>query len=118
MYHNGVSHAVVLSDLEGILKIMKWISYLPPTTISSIPAIMQKDDLARLVKTLPTKSAYNPRRILDPEGGGGLFDKNSFDEIMSGWAKTIIVGRALLRGLPVGVIAVETRTVDLEIPGR
>lgn len=31
-------------------------------------------------------------------------------------AKTIITGRARIRGLPVGVIAVETRTVKFEIP--
>jgi len=54
--------------------------------------------------------------MLDPPDGGGLFDKGTFDEIMSGWAKTIIAGRARLRGLAVGVLAVETRTVECEIP--
>ena len=46
----------------------------------------------------------------------GFFDHGSFLEIMEPWAKTVICGRARLGGIPVGVVAVETRTVDLEIP--
>ena len=32
------------------------------------------------------------------------------------WAQSVIAGRARLGGIPVGVIAVETRTVELIIP--
>ena len=46
----------------------------------------------------------------------GFFDHGSFLEIMDPWARTVICGRARLGGIPVGVVAVETRTVDLEIP--
>ena len=46
----------------------------------------------------------------------GFFDHGSFLEIMEPWARTVICGRARLGGIPVGVVAVETRTVDLEIP--
>lgn len=35
---------------------------------------------------------------------------------MQPWAQTVITGRARLGGLPVGVIAVETRTVELNLP--
>ena len=35
---------------------------------------------------------------------------------MEPWARTVICGRARLGGIPVGVVGVETRTVDLEIP--
>jgi acetyl-CoA carboxylase/biotin carboxylase 1 len=35
---------------------------------------------------------------------------------MSGWARIIVAGRARLRGLAVGVIAVETRAITFEIP--
>uniref|UniRef100_A0A915CZJ9 Acetyl-CoA carboxylase n=1 Tax=Ditylenchus dipsaci TaxID=166011 RepID=A0A915CZJ9_9BILA len=106
MHRNGVSHAVAQTDLDGVSTIIKWISYLPPPPTSA----------SRLVDTLPTKSAYDPRLVMDPPEGGGLFDRNTFDEIMAGWAKTIIAGRARLRGIPVGVVAVETRTVENEIP--
>lgn len=37
-------------------------------------------------------------------------------ETMDGWAKNIIVGRARLGGIPVGVIAVETKTIEQVIP--
>lgn len=42
----------------------------------------------------------------------GFFDKGSFIESLSGWAKTVITGRARLGGIPMGVIAVETRTIE------
>lgn len=37
-------------------------------------------------------------------------------EIMQPWAQTVVCGRARLGGIPVGVIAVETRTVEIDIP--
>ena len=46
----------------------------------------------------------------------GFFDTGSFDEIMKPWAETVVVGRARLGGIPVGVVCVETRTVELTIP--
>ncbi|KJE96308.1 acetyl coenzyme A carboxylase alpha [Capsaspora owczarzaki ATCC 30864] len=46
----------------------------------------------------------------------GFFDHDSFIETMGGWAQTVVTGRARLGGIPVGVIAVETRTVELLIP--
>ena len=36
---------------------------------------------------------------------------------MGGWAKTVVCGRARLGGIPCGVIAVETRIVEVDIPG-
>lgn len=35
---------------------------------------------------------------------------------MQPWAQTVVTGRARLGGIPVGVIAVETRTVELNLP--
>ena len=35
---------------------------------------------------------------------------------MQSWAQTVVVGRARLGGIPVGVIAVETRTVEVKLP--
>lgn len=121
MYKNGVSHSVAKNDLEGVSTIVKWITYLPETRAGtngdfSDRFAMETDDGSRTVETRPTKSSYDPRLILDTPEGTGLFDKNSFDEIMSGWAKTIIAARARIRGLPVGVISVETRTMECEIP--
>ena len=46
----------------------------------------------------------------------GFFDVGSFDEILKPWAETVVVGRARLGGIPMGVVAVETRTVELTVP--
>ncbi|KAI0306019.1 acetyl-CoA carboxylase [Multifurca ochricompacta] len=37
-------------------------------------------------------------------------------ETLSGWAQTVVVGRARLGGIPMGVIAVETRTIERVVP--
>ncbi|KJA13193.1 hypothetical protein HYPSUDRAFT_1080563, partial [Hypholoma sublateritium FD-334 SS-4] len=37
-------------------------------------------------------------------------------EPLSGWAQTVVVGRARLGGVPMGVIAVETRTIERIVP--
>ena len=53
------------------------------------------------------------------QGGGfvsGFFDKGSFKEYMAEWGKGVVVGRARLGGIPMGVIAVETRAVELRVP--
>ena len=39
----------------------------------------------------------------------GFFDRNSYQEYLSGWGKSIVVGRARIGGIPMGVINVETR---------
>lgn len=54
--------------------------------------------------------------VLDGSWESGFFDKGSWDEIMQPWAQTVVCGRARLGGIPVGVIAVETRTVEVTLP--
>lgn len=54
------------------------------------------------------------RNGLDWESG--FLDAGSWDEIMAPWAQTVVTGRGRLGGVPVGVIAVETRTVELTLP--
>lgn len=46
----------------------------------------------------------------------GFFDKGSFQETLAEWGKSVVVGRARLGGIPMGVIAVETRLVEQRIP--
>ena len=65
-----------------------------------------------------TKGAsYDPRLLCTGamEGDkwvGGFFDRNSFVETLAGWAKTVIVGRGRLGGIPMGVIITENRTAE------
>jgi len=46
----------------------------------------------------------------------GFFDQGSFQETLAGWGKSVVAGRARLGGIPIGVIAVETRMVEQRIP--
>jgi acetyl-CoA carboxylase/biotin carboxylase 1 len=136
MHNNGISHDVVSDDFEGISLILKWLSFMPDRMIrhNSRPgslAILQPmfDPIDRLVDYVPTKAAYDPRWMLEgrmivnngPGGDGssqwlsGFFDRGSFHEIMKAWAKTVVCGRARLGGLPLGVIAVETRSVEVQV---
>lgn len=53
------------------------------------------------------------------EGGtwlGGLFDKDSWQEVWRDWGKTVVTGRARLGGVPVGLIAVEVRSSCVHVP--
>ncbi|XP_022181493.1 acetyl-CoA carboxylase isoform X1 [Myzus persicae] len=122
MYNNGVSHKTEARDLDGVYRILKWLSYIPKTKESPLPVIKSVDSVERDIDYVPTKVPYDPRWMIagkeDTNGHweSGFFDKGSWDEIMQPWAQTVVCGRARLGGIPVGVIAVETRTVEVTLP--
>uniref|UniRef100_U3K2H1 acetyl-CoA carboxylase n=1 Tax=Ficedula albicollis TaxID=59894 RepID=U3K2H1_FICAL len=124
MHNNGVSHVTVPDDFEGVYTILQWLSYIPKDNQSPVPVIAISDPVEREIDFVPSKVPYDPRWMLagrpHPTLKGtwqsGFFDRGSFMEIMKPWAQTVVVGRARLGGLPVGVIAVETRTVEVTIP--
>uniref|UniRef100_A0A7S3Z0L3 Acetyl-CoA carboxylase n=1 Tax=Lotharella globosa TaxID=91324 RepID=A0A7S3Z0L3_9EUKA len=80
------------------------------------------DPVERKVDFVPPQGPYDTKHLITgappaAEGGSsewisGFFDKGSFMELMEGWAKTVITGRARLGGMPVGVIAVTTNMVQ------
>ncbi|CAF1116980.1 unnamed protein product [Rotaria sordida] len=139
MYNNGVTHDVVKDDFDGCLLVLRWLSYMPETMLHLPPVLSElSDPTDRPIDFMPTSTPYDPRHMI--QGGqftslqqinhnnndtdisntsifqSGFFDRDSFTEIMKGWAKTVVCGRARLGGIPMGVIAVETRTVELEQP--
>ncbi|XP_060115526.1 acetyl-CoA carboxylase 1 isoform X2 [Heteronotia binoei] len=124
MHNNGVTHTTVCDDFEGVYTILQWLSYMPKSVYSPVPMLTVKDPIDRTIEFVPTKTPYDPRWMLagrpHPTQKGqwqcGFFDYGSFLEIMQPWAQTVVVGRARLGGIPVGVVAVETRTVELSIP--
>uniref|UniRef100_A0A8C8SAY8 acetyl-CoA carboxylase n=1 Tax=Pelusios castaneus TaxID=367368 RepID=A0A8C8SAY8_9SAUR len=124
MHNNGVTHSTVCDDFEGVYTILQWLSYMPKSISSPVPRLNIKDPIDRVIEFVPTKTPYDPRWMLagrpNPTQKGqwlsGFFDNGSFLEIMQPWAQTVVVGRARLGGIPVGVVAVETRTVELSIP--
>uniref|UniRef100_A0A8C1CUK2 acetyl-CoA carboxylase n=1 Tax=Cyprinus carpio carpio TaxID=630221 RepID=A0A8C1CUK2_CYPCA len=122
MHNNGVTHTTVCDDFEGVFTLLLWLSYMPKNKMSPVPMISAKDPIDRPVEFVPTKAPYDPRWMLAgrPNTKGawvsGFFDHGSFLEIMQPWAQSVIVGRARLGGIPTGVVAVETRSVELSIP--
>lgn len=123
MFKNGVSHLTASSDLQGASHILEWLSYVPEVKGGSLPVRVSPDTWDRDIGYMPPKGAYDPRWFIEgkvDEGSGdylsGFFDKGSFQETLSGWAQTVVVGRARLGGIPMGVIAVETRTIERVVP--
>lgn len=130
MAHNGVSHRTVYTDLEGVQEILNWLGFVPnldagvpPTRVPNIHG----DCPTRDVEYCPPRSeggkveSYDARRLVTGVNGksgfiGGLLDRGSFIEYLSDWAKSVIVGRGRLGGMPVAVILVETRTTEKHIP--
>jgi acetyl-CoA carboxylase / biotin carboxylase 1 len=118
MYRNGVSHMTANDDFEGVSKIIEWLAYVPDKRNNPLPIGPAIDSWDRdIVYMPPAKQSYDVRNLIagkdDDEGFmSGLFDKDSFVESLGGWAKTVVVGRARLGGIPMGVIAVETRSVE------
>eukprot|EP00178_Gracilaria_changii_P014241 TRINITY_DN402_c0_g1_i1.p1 TRINITY_DN402_c0_g1~~TRINITY_DN402_c0_g1_i1.p1 ORF type:complete len:2462 (+),score=353.38 TRINITY_DN402_c0_g1_i1:1194-8579(+) len=128
MYPNGITHTVVDDDVQGVDAILRWLSYIPKIKGEKLPIVESRDPVSRAILSCPPPNgqSYDPRSKLiagevDDTGDerrflGGLFDKDSWEEYLEGWAKTVIVGRARLGGVPAGVIAVETRSVERVTP--
>lgn len=124
MYNNGVTHKTETLDLDGVYTILHWLSYIPNARGGILPIVSPSDPIERMIDFTPTKAPYDPRWMLagryNPANPSdwetGFFDRGTFAEIMEPWAQTVVTGRAKLGGIPVGVIAVETRTVEVTIP--
>ncbi|KAJ2159404.1 acetyl-coenzyme-A carboxylase [Coemansia sp. RSA 552] len=124
MYKNGVSHMTADNDFTGICKIVRWLSFVPVTRDASLLPVagpMQYDSPTRAIGYEPPAGPSDPRLFLagaETESGwlSGFFDRGSFVETLGGWARTVVTGRGRLGGIPMGVIAVEGRTVENIIP--
>ncbi|KAK6168611.1 hypothetical protein SNE40_019808 [Patella caerulea] len=123
MHNNGVSHDVVADDYDGVYKVIHWLTYMPKCHGVPIPIMNPIDPIERPIDFIPTKAPYDVRWMLagrkNPDSKvwqSGFFDRGSFSEILAPWAQTVVTGRARLGGIPVGVVSVETRTVELQIP--
>lgn len=121
MYRNGVTHLVATDDLNGVEKIMEWLSYVPVKKDSPLPILATGDTWDRDVDFCPGAEPYDSRALIsgieiDGTYESGIFDKGSFVETLGGWAQTVICGRARLGGIPFGVVAVETNLIQNVIP--
>ncbi|RKO91753.1 acetyl-CoA carboxylase [Blyttiomyces helicus] len=117
MHRNGVSHLVAQDDMAGIVNILEWLAYIPKWRDAPLPVLPASDSVDRDIEVPLTKTG-DPRLLLagglgeDGEWLGGFFDRGSVVETLAGWAKGVVVARARLGGIPVGVISVETRSTE------
>lgn len=125
MFPNGVTHMLAETHLDSVKKALTWLSFVPASNTSHLPIqdITGIDVIDRLVEYCPKKGiSYDPRLLITGniinEGTSneiwesGLFDKDSFIEVLGGWAKTVVTGRARLGGIPMGIIVTENRTSE------
>jgi biotin carboxylase/acetyl-CoA carboxylase carboxyltransferase component/biotin carboxyl carrier protein len=138
MHANGISHSTASDHMQSVKMLLEWLAFVPhmkgaPLPIADISGI---DSVERKIGyTAPKGQAYDPRLLLtgmpvavaraegftlaDPAAEGflpGFFDKGSWVESLAGWAKTVVVGRARLGGVPMGVICTELRTMEQVTP--
>ncbi len=130
MYNNGVTHQCVKNDLDGVAAMLKWLEYVPrdakpSTKLPTLKTLPNGESVDRDVDFKPQAGTSNTqdsrwlvsgREMPDGSFATGLFDRGSFTEVMGGWAKTIVTGRARLGGIPVGVIVPESRTQTAKTP--
>jgi acetyl-CoA carboxylase / biotin carboxylase 1 len=124
MFPNGVSHLLADTHMGTITKALHWLAFVPakkggPLSLRSIAGC---DTIDRVVEFTPPKGmTYDPRLLFNGVTSGdkddatwqsGFFDKGSFVEALGGWAKTVVMGRGRLGGIPMGVIVTENRTAE------
>lgn len=121
MYSNGVSHLSEPDHLQAVRAAINWLAYVPSVRGGLLPItdIRGLDIIERQIDFSPVAGTpYDPRMLLaggeDDKGNwqSGFFDKDSFKETLAGWAKTVVVGRARLGGIPMGVVITENRTAE------
>ena len=112
---NGVSHVVVSDDVRGVSNILRWLSYVPERRGAPLPFSPRRGDgfdtIHRPVGFRPNATPHDPREMLHH-----FFDRDSFMETMTDWGRSVVTGRARLGGLPIGAVAVETRTSEKTVP--
>jgi acetyl-CoA carboxylase / biotin carboxylase 1 len=121
MYSNGISHLAEPDHLHAVKAAIDWLSFVPSTRGGLLPItdIKGVDEIERPISFMPKAGTpYDPRMLLaggEDDNGvwqSGFFDKDSFTETLAGWAKTVVVGRARLGGIPMGVVITENRTAE------
>jgi acetyl-CoA carboxylase/biotin carboxylase 1 len=121
MYSNGVSHLAEPDHLRAVTAAINWLSYVPSIRGGLLPVsdIRGVDEIERPIDFTPIPGTpYDPRVLLaggDDDSGvwqSGFFDKGSFSEALAGWAKSVVIGRARLGGIPMGVVITENRTAE------
>ncbi|MES1910740.1 MAG: hypothetical protein MHM6MM_003275 [Cercozoa sp. M6MM] len=131
MMPNGVSHLQVRDDLSGMYACLRWLAMVPPVN-TPLPGhgphswLLRRLSDGRVRRFFALDAA--DRQLRDPfvgqESGERdprsllreLCDAGSFLEVQHEWAKSVVVGRARLGGVPIGLVCAETRLTESVVP--
>lgn len=121
MAANGISHRTVTNDFEGVREILHWLSYVPVKSGSALDLAVSdenlSDPISRKVEIGLEQIQADPRSMLSgADGKRGILDSGSWTEYLEAWAKSVIIGRGSIGGIPVGVICTESRSVESSVP--
>jgi len=102
---SGVAHNAFENDIEALLSLREFMSFLPSSNRESAPVISCIDPWDRDVPVLdgivPLEStaAYDMKAVIH-----GIVDNREFFEIMPSYAKNIVTGFGRLNGQTVGIV--------------
>ncbi|TGZ75825.1 hypothetical protein CRM22_000168 [Opisthorchis felineus] len=108
---SGVAHRAYQNDVEAILSVRDFLTYLPSSNRQTCAPVREcNDPVDRLVPALNTIVPLEPTSAYDMyEVIYAIVDEREFFEIMPSYAKNLIVGFARLGGRTVGVVANQPR---------
>ena len=103
---SGVTHFVCDTEEETLMSIRELLSFLPSNNMEDAPSLPCSDDIRRETETLQTvipddpNVPYDMKDVVEP-----MVDNHYFFEVMSHFAKNVVVGFARLGGQSVGIVA-------------
>lgn len=103
---SGVAHFAAEDEKQAFEMVRALLSYLPANNKETAPAAAANDDPWRQDKELDSIVPTDPSASYDmQEVIARVFDRDSFLEVMAGFARNAIIGFGRLHGQTVGVIA-------------
>ncbi len=103
---SGVAHFAADDEKQAYETVRALLSYLPENNKVQAPLTQPTDDPWRSDKELDTIVPTDPSASYDMKDViARVFDRDSFLEVMAGFAQNAIIGFARLHGQPVGVVA-------------
>ena len=103
---SGVTHFVCDTEEETLMSNRELLSFLPSNNMEDAPSLPCSDDIRRETETLQTvipddpNVPYDMKDVIEP-----VVDNHYFFEVMSHFAKNVVVGFARLGGQSVGIVA-------------
>lgn len=102
---SGVAHKAFENDIEALLQLREFYSFLPLSNADSAPILKTKDPSNRICPVLDdmvpldSAKAYDMLKVIK-----ALSDDNHFWEIMPNYAKNIVIGMGRMDGRTVGFV--------------